>query len=146
MEKRARKGPESRTKMHQRRREGAEGDLESEKGHRSAHATGRGREGGVGRLDQGMRGKGREGEVEGWDHQKDEGIPGEDGLTPGHDPEGRSGGDTARKEGPADIDTVAESGNGRADIGIGGIDARRKALREMRETEHKHYCERSSVR
>ena len=111
----------------------------NEKGQRSIHATGRGREGGVGRLNQGMRGRGREGGVEGWDHRKDEGNPGEEGLTPGHDPEGRSGGDTARKEGPADIDTVAESGNGRADPGIGGIDARRKALREMRETEHNHY-------
>ena len=136
----------NRPEVNQGRRGGIEEDLVNEKGQRSFHTTGRGREGGVGRLDQGMRGKGREGEVEGWDHQKDEGNPGEEGLTPGHDPEGRSGGDTARKEGPADIDTVAESGNGRADPGIGGIDARRKALREMRETEHKHYCERSSVR
>ena len=78
-----------------------------------------------------MRGRGREGGVEGWDHRKDEGNPGEEGLTPGHDPEGRSGGDTARKEVLADIDTEAECGNGRADPVNEGIDVRRKALREM---------------
>ena len=129
----------NRSEVDQGRREGIEGGLVNEKDRRSIHATERGQEGGVGRLNQGMRGRGREGGVEGRDHRKDEGNPGEEGLTPGHDPEGRSGGDTARKEGPADIDTVAESGNGRADPGIGGIDARRKALREMRKTGHNHY-------
>ena len=138
-QKRARRAQKSRTEGYREKREGLEGGLASEIDHRSGHATGRGREGGVGRLNQGMRGKGREGGVEGCDRQKEEGDPEEEGRTPGHDPEGHGNSVTARKDVPVEIDTAAVSENGRAVPGAGGIHARKKVLREILLMRLQHY-------
>ena len=86
-----------------------------------------------------MRGTGREGVVEGWDLQKEEGNPGEEGRTPGHDPEGHGNSVTARKDVPVEIDTGAESENGRAGPEAGGTDARKKAQHEGLPMRQHHY-------
>ena len=138
-QKRRRRAQRSRPEGYRERREGLERGLASEKDHGSDHAPGGGREEGVGRLTLGMRETGREGGVEGWDLQKDEGNPGEEGRTPGHDPEGHSNCVTVRTDAPVKIDTGAESENGRAGPGAGGINARKKARHEVLPMRLHHY-------
>ena len=73
------------------------------------------------------------------DLQREEGNPGEEGRTPGHEPEGHDNSVTARKDVPVEIDTEAESENGRAGPEAGGANARKNALSEMVLMKLHHY-------